>query len=56
VNTASRETFARLKSANAAVKDASNVVKNKIAKDIIEVARLGDKVHTELKNLVPFGD
>jgi hypothetical protein len=45
--------MARLKSANAAVKDAANVVKNKLARDIIDVAKLGDNVHTGLKNMIP---
>jgi hypothetical protein len=50
VRTASRETMARLKSANAAVKDAANVVKNKLAKDIIEVGDLIDSGITTARN------
>lgn len=50
VLTASRETMARLKSANAAMKDATNVVKNKLARDIIEVGDLIDSGITKAKN------
>jgi hypothetical protein len=50
VQTASRETMARLKSANAVVKDTANVVKNKLAKDIIEVGDLIDSGITKARN------
>jgi predicted ribonuclease toxin of YeeF-YezG toxin-antitoxin module len=50
VQAASRETMARLKSANAAVKDAANVVKNKVVRDIIEVGDLIDSGITKARN------
>ncbi|MCM3603315.1 DNA/RNA non-specific endonuclease [Robertmurraya korlensis] len=50
VLTASRETMARLKSANAAMKDAANVVENKVVRDIIEVGDLIDSGITKAKN------
>ncbi len=50
VQNASRETIARLKSANAVVKDAANVVKSKVSKDIIEVGDLIDSGITKERN------
>ncbi|WP_160724835.1 hypothetical protein [Bacillus sp. USDA818B3_A] len=51
ITTAGRQSVTRLKNASAVVKDASNVVKNKLAKDTLEAARLVDNAITQAKNI-----
>ncbi|ULT57361.1 hypothetical protein L1999_01740 [Neobacillus drentensis] len=51
ITTAGRQSVTRLKNASAVVKDASNVVKNKLAKDTLEAARLVDNAITKAKNI-----
>jgi hypothetical protein len=51
ITTAGRQSVARLKNASAVVKDASNVVKNKLAKDTLVAARLADNAITQVKNI-----
>ncbi len=50
VKTAEQQSAARLRSAASAIKDGPNVIKNKLARDVVEVARLGDSGYTLLKN------
>ncbi|MBT2730754.1 hypothetical protein J7E63_28495 [Bacillus sp. ISL-75] len=51
VKTAGQQSVTRLKSASAAIKDASNVVKNKLAKDTLEAGRLVDSAIKQMKNI-----
>ncbi|MEH7307088.1 MULTISPECIES: DNA/RNA non-specific endonuclease [Bacillaceae] len=54
VKTAGQQSVTRLRNASAAIKDAADVVINKLAKDTIEVGRLADTVITGINNTVPF--
>ncbi|MEH7374399.1 hypothetical protein V7168_05235 [Neobacillus drentensis] len=53
VKTAGQQSVTRLKSASAAIKDGTNVVKNKLAKDTLEVGRLVDTGITQATNITP---
>jgi len=53
VRTAGQQSVTRLKSASAAIKDGTNVVKNKLAKDTIEIGKLTDTVIAGTKNRIP---
>lgn len=53
IKTAGQQSATRLKNASAAIKDAANVVKNKLAKDIIEAGKLADTVITGVQNTIP---
>ncbi|MED4203853.1 DNA/RNA non-specific endonuclease [Neobacillus mesonae] len=50
VKTAGQQSVTRLRSASSAAKDAANVVKNKLAKDIIEVGKAADTAVTHVRN------
>ena len=54
IKTAGQQTAVRLRSASSAIKDVSNLVKKKLAKDIIEVGKLADSAITSVKNNNPF--
>ncbi len=53
VRTAGQQSVTRLKSASAAIKDGTNVVKNKLAKDAVEAGRVVDTAITRAKNITP---
>ncbi|MFB5198002.1 DNA/RNA non-specific endonuclease [Neobacillus sp. KR4-4] len=53
VRTAGQQSVTRLKSASAAIKDRTNVVKNKLAKNTLEAGRLVDSAITQSKNITP---
>lgn len=53
IQMAGQQSVTRLKNASVAIKDAANVVKNKLAKDTIEVGRLADTVITGVQNTIP---
>ncbi|WP_237389719.1 DNA/RNA non-specific endonuclease [Bacillus sp. USDA818B3_A] len=53
IKNAGQQSATRLNNASVAIKDAANVVKNKLAKDIIEAGRLADTVITGAKNTIP---
>jgi predicted ribonuclease toxin of YeeF-YezG toxin-antitoxin module len=53
VRTAGQQSVTRLKSASAAIKDGTNVVKNKLAKDAVEAGRIVDSSITQAKNITP---
>ncbi len=53
IKTAGQQSVTRLKSASAAIKDAANAVKSRLAKDTIEIGSLADTVITGIKNTVP---
>ena len=52
ITTAAQQSVTRLKNASAAIKDASNVVKNKLSKDTLEAGRLVDNAITQAKNIM----
>jgi predicted ribonuclease toxin of YeeF-YezG toxin-antitoxin module len=53
LRTAGQQTVTRLKSATQAARDASNVVKNKLARDTIEAGKVVDNAITRANNIMP---
>ncbi|QIZ06199.1 hypothetical protein HFZ78_05220 [Priestia megaterium] len=53
VRTAGQQSVTRLKSASAVIKDGTNVVKNKLTKDTVEVGRVVESAIRQAKNITP---
>jgi hypothetical protein len=53
VKTAGQQSAARLRIAASAINDGANVVKNKLARDTLDAARVADSVITKGKNIMP---
>ncbi len=53
VKTAGQQSAARLRSAASAINDGANIVKNKLARDTFDAARLADTVITKGKDFMP---
>lgn len=53
VRTAGQQSVTRLKSTSAAIKDGTNVMKNKLVKDTLEAGRVVDSAITQAKNITP---
>ena len=51
INRDEKMTAQRVKSAGSAIKDAANVAKNKLAKDIRDIGKVADSAITSAKNI-----